>query len=53
MADGRVVSIAVQPQGKDFNVSLRAQPDSDILKWGLAVEAGKRRVLHRLDGARG
>lgn len=41
MADGRIVSIAVQPQGKDFNVSLRAQPDSDILKWGLTVEAGK------------
>ena len=41
MADGRVVSIAVQPQGLDFKVSLKAQPDSDILKWGLAVEAGK------------
>jgi alpha-D-xyloside xylohydrolase len=41
MADGRTVSIAVQPQGKDFHVSLKAQPDSDILKWGLAVEAGK------------
>ncbi|MCM3874528.1 MAG: hypothetical protein ND895_27870 [Pyrinomonadaceae bacterium] len=41
MADGRVVTISVQPQGKDFNVSLKAQPDSDILKWGLAVEAGK------------
>lgn len=41
MGDGRVVSITVQPEGKDFNVSLRAQPDSDILKWGLEVEAGK------------
>ena len=41
MADGRVVSIAVQPQGKDFNVSLKAQPDADILRWGLAVDAGK------------
>jgi alpha-glucosidase (family GH31 glycosyl hydrolase) len=39
MADGRVVSIEVQPEGLDFNISLKAQPDSDILKWGLKVEA--------------
>lgn len=41
MADGRMVTISVQPRGKDFNVSLKAQPDSDILKWGLKVEARK------------
>jgi alpha-D-xyloside xylohydrolase len=41
MADSRVVSIEVQPQGKDFNVSLRAQPNSDILKWGLTIAAAK------------
>ncbi len=39
MPDGRVVTISVQPQGSDFNVSLKAQPNSDIIKWGLALEA--------------
>jgi alpha-glucosidase (family GH31 glycosyl hydrolase) len=41
MADGRIVSIAVEPRRKDFNISLRAQPDSDILKWGFEVDTGK------------
>jgi alpha-glucosidase (family GH31 glycosyl hydrolase) len=41
MPDGRVVAVAVEQQGRDFNVSLKAQPDKDIIKWGLAVEAAK------------
>ena len=41
MPDKRVVSIEVQQQGKDFNVSLKAEPNSDIVKWGLKVNAGK------------
>ena len=41
MADGRLVSIAVQRTANDFKVTLGAQPDSDILKWGLAVESEK------------
>jgi alpha-glucosidase (family GH31 glycosyl hydrolase) len=40
MPDGRVVSIAVQPSGKNFNITLKAQPDSDIIKWGLAMQVG-------------
>ena len=39
MADGRTVTVSVKPEGKDFNLSLQAQPDSDIIKWGLAVDA--------------
>ena len=40
MPDGRVVTVSVKPDGKDFNVRLSAQPDADIVKWGLAVRAG-------------
>ena len=41
MPDGRVVNVSVRPQGKNFDVTLKAKPDSDILKWGLAVDAAK------------
>lgn len=40
MADGREVTITVKPQGRNFTVRLNAQPDADIVKWGLAVDAG-------------
>ena len=39
MADGRIVRVSVNPEGENFVVRLSAQPDSDIIKWGLAVEA--------------
>ena len=39
MPDGRVVTIAIQPDGNDFSVRFSAQPDGDIRKWGLAVAA--------------
>ncbi len=39
MADGRVVRLSVRPEGKNFILRLSAQPDSDIIKWGLAVDA--------------
>jgi len=42
MADGRQVTVSVRPQGRNFMVRLQAQPDADILKWGLAVEAGPK-----------
>ncbi len=41
MPDGHIVTLIVQRSGKDFEVSLKAQPDSDILKWGFAVAAAK------------
>jgi alpha-glucosidase (family GH31 glycosyl hydrolase) len=40
LPDGRVVEMTVKPKGKDFEVSLGAKPDGDIVKWGLAVAAG-------------
>jgi alpha-D-xyloside xylohydrolase len=42
MADGRVVRISLVPAGKDFAIRLQAQPNSDILKWGVAVAAADR-----------
>ncbi len=41
MPDGRMVRIDVQPQGSTFNLALKAEPDSDILKWGLAIISAK------------
>src|SRR2546429_3681611 len=39
MPDGRVVSVSVTPQSNNFVIRLRAQPDTDIVKWGLAIDA--------------
>jgi len=39
MPDGRRVTITVKPDGNDFSLRLSAEPDADILKWGLAVAA--------------
>ena len=42
MADGRVVKISLKPAGlNNFLVKLTAQPNSDIKKWGMAVDAAK------------
>ena len=41
MADGRVVTISVTRQGKNFAVRMNAKPDADILQWGLAVSASQ------------
>jgi alpha-glucosidase (family GH31 glycosyl hydrolase) len=39
MEGGRVVTIAVLPQGGNFTIRINAQPDADILKWRLSVSA--------------
>ncbi len=39
MTDGRVVRLSLKAGGRDFIVNLSARPDSDIVKWGLAVDA--------------
>lgn len=39
MPDGRKVSLGVRRQQHNFLISLHAQPDADIIKWGLAVDA--------------
>jgi alpha-glucosidase (family GH31 glycosyl hydrolase) len=41
MADGRVVMVSAKPEGRNFIVRLSAHPDSDIIKWGLAVDAAR------------
>ena len=42
MPDGRLVKISVSPDGNDFSIRLSATPDADIIKWGLAVDAGPK-----------
>ncbi len=37
--DGRTVTLSVTPQGPDFTLALRAQPDADITRWGVAIQA--------------
>ncbi|MBN1360850.1 MAG: hypothetical protein JW993_09670, partial [Sedimentisphaerales bacterium] len=39
MPDGRVVTISVKPQGDSYTLQLSAKPDTDIIKWGLAIDA--------------
>src|SRR5437588_47355 len=39
MADGRTITVAVEANGKNFNLQLRAQPNSDIIKWGMTVDS--------------
>lgn len=41
MPDGRTVNVSVRPEGKNFIVAMKAQPDSDITKWGVAVDAAR------------
>jgi alpha-glucosidase (family GH31 glycosyl hydrolase) len=36
---GRQITISLEPQGSNFQLSLKAQPDSDIIKWGLTIES--------------
>jgi alpha-glucosidase (family GH31 glycosyl hydrolase) len=40
MPDGRTVTLSVVPDGTNFTIRLGARPDSDIIKWGIAVDAG-------------
>src|SRR5208282_4584273 len=39
LPDGRVATISVKSDGNGFSIRMSAQPDQDILKWGLAVAA--------------
>lgn len=39
--DGRTVELRIEPAGKDFTLHLTAMPDTDIIKWGLAVKAAR------------
>jgi alpha-glucosidase (family GH31 glycosyl hydrolase) len=39
LSDGRVITVSVTPQQKNFELSLKASPNADILKWGLSIDA--------------
>ena len=41
LADGRVVSLAVARQGDRVTVSLAAQPATDVIRWGLNIDAAR------------
>ena len=41
MPDGRVIGVSVEPEGRAFMLNLKATPGSDIVKWGLAIDAAK------------
>ena len=36
---GRTITISTQRTGKNIELSFKAQPDADILKWGIALES--------------
>jgi len=42
MPDGRRVTVALKRENGNFLVQLSAQPNADITKWGLAVDAGSK-----------
>jgi alpha-D-xyloside xylohydrolase len=39
MSDDRTVKMSLTPEGHNVILRLSAQPDADIIKWGLAVDA--------------
>ena len=39
MPDGRVVRITITPQAGNFIIRLSADRDTDIIKWGLAIDS--------------
>ncbi len=41
-ADGRTVTVAVEPEGGDFVLRMEARPDTGILGWGLSISAADR-----------
>jgi alpha-D-xyloside xylohydrolase len=40
MPDGRVISVAIGRELSNVSLKFSAQPDADIRKWGMALEAG-------------
>jgi alpha-glucosidase (family GH31 glycosyl hydrolase) len=36
---GHKITISIQPQESNFNLSLTAQPNTDITKWGIAIDS--------------
>ena len=42
MPDGRIVKLAIAPDGKHFNVRLTSEPDTGICRWGMALAADRQ-----------
>ena len=40
MADGRIVRLALVPEGSAYSLRLTAEPGGDIVRWGLTIAAG-------------
>jgi alpha-glucosidase (family GH31 glycosyl hydrolase) len=36
---GHKITVSIQPQESNFNLSLTAQPNTDINKWGIAIDS--------------
>jgi alpha-glucosidase (family GH31 glycosyl hydrolase) len=41
MPDGHVIRISVAPQSGRFNIGFSARPNTDIVRWGVAIETGE------------
>src|SRR5882724_6209454 len=41
MPDGRVITISLEPDGKNYIVRISAQPSEGVLRWGLAIASTK------------
>jgi hypothetical protein len=39
MPDGRLIRVSATPRARTFDVALSATPDTDITRWGVALEA--------------
>jgi len=40
MPDGHMIRVSVTPQSGRFNIALTATPNTDIVRWGFALESG-------------
>ena len=42
MPDGHTITVAITRDRDNFNIGFKAQPDTDILKWGLSIDSTPR-----------
>src|SRR5262249_35884095 len=38
MPDGRTATVTVTPEGNNYTLHFSADPDTDIVKWGFAIQ---------------
>ena len=39
MPDGHTITVSIDRDQNDYRISLKAQPDTDILKWGISIDS--------------